>query len=945
MYKKTLLSLAVASSITLTGCIGSVESGDDETAENSNPNGLTWPIFNPGAAQLPIPSDLNFDSAQGDGTFGVPDTSPPVTTALNELSGASTVAPAVIQTNGQLDPDTVLGLIGDDNMPTGSAQTVFLIELEYASGDPVQGLGNQEPPTVSSDQPIYRADVESLDGQSAIRILPIEPLDPRKRYIVVVTNEVTDINGDPIQQSPTYENLTSDVPTTFPLRSVQALINRLWEPTAEGYFAAAVNPLRSEPLSAENIALSYSFTTSNDEKVLQYIAEPAAWFSDQLQTFVKVSAATSAQAAGATSYDQLVPTVQGAAGAFPDIPVNETQSFREILPEVFGAGAPCENAANGVDAFNCTGVAITSQLVGMNADIFPTPIPGVNRDGDDFSIDGGSVSPVGLVSAVAGAITGSEGVLAAQGTVNLPYFLADSAPGVVTDSWQADSALAAGINGLFSGVSADPLFAQADPDTSTAVNYIFPFPKRTVTGGLDVPVLALYPEDGNINGVVLYQHGITTDRSAALTFGTALAANGYAVIAVDQPLHGVAAFTDAEQAGLADQLLTGAGLDVNETNRTALINGQLTLGLLQQLRGAGCTLDADNATAIMQVLGGACDGIDPSASASMAGLVSIQNTVANAGSTIPGLAPQIGNERHFGLYAVSPGTPGPINFAEGMGDSGSLFINLTSFLTSRDNNRQSVLDQMNLRASLAGSTLELPGTSNPLVISGMTPVYFAGHSLGTITGTPFVASVNENQVSNIMFTPGGPIPSTINDIQAASLLTPGGGILRLLENSPSFAPSILFGLQQAAGLQQGSSSLETYLNVFQATFDTADPINFVDNLANQGTPTRLSHVVGDTVIPNAADQSVWGIPALSANLPLVLSPTQTINVMVDSFNAPLAGGFPLSEPFAADCTVEYDAAGSNHGTPTSAMPAGVFGQMVGSTVSLYGNGSCGAGPM
>lgn len=927
MYKKTLLSLAVASSITLTGCIGSVESGDDETAENPNPNGLTWPLFNPGAAQLPIPSDLNFDAAQGDGTFGVPDTSPPVTTALNELSGASTVAPAVIQTNGQLDPDTVLGLIDDSNMPTGSAQTVFLIELEYASGDPVQGLGNQEPPTVSSDQPIYRADVESLDGQSAIRILPIEPLDPRKRYIVVVTNEVTDINGDPIQQSPTYENLTSDVPTTFPLRSVQALINRLWEPTAEGYFAAAVNPLRSEPLTAANIALSYSFTTSNDEKVLQYIAEPAAWFSDQLQTFVKVSAATSAQAGGATSYAQILPTVQGAAAAFPNIPVNETQTFSDILPDVFGAGAPCEGDI-GLDAFNCTGVAITSQLVGLNANIFPTPIPGVNRNGGDFSIDAGSVSPVGLVSAVAGAIPGASGVLAAQGTVNLPYFLADSAPGVVTDSWKADSALAAGINDLFSGVSADPLFAQADPDTSTAVNYIFPFPKRTVTGGVDVPVLALYPEDGTINGVVLYQHGITTDRSAALTFGTALAANGYAVIAVDQPLHGIGAFTDQEQTGLAITLLVAGGASQAQAEGLAPLAVAGNVSDLADALAGGTATPASTATA-----------------------QSVVNTVANAGSTIPGLAPQIGNERHFGLYAVSPGTPGPIDYAAGMGDSGSLFINLTSFLTSRDNNRQSVLDQMNLRASLAdpnpGTALTLPG-DNPITITAANSVYFAGHSLGTITGTPFVASVNENQVDEIIFTSADgstSIPSSLNDIAAASLLTPGGGILRLLENSRAFAPQILFGLQQAAGLQQGSSSLETYLNVFQATFDTADPINFVDNLAAQGTPTRLSHVVGDTVIPNAADQSVWGIPALSANLPLVLSQTQTINVMVDSFSAPLAGGFPLSEPFDAGCTVEYDAAGSNHGTPTSAMPAGVFGQMVGSTVSLYVNGSCGAGPM
>src|SRR5690554_2714587 len=122
MFKKTLISLAVASSLGLTGCF---DSGSDTKNANPNPNytdpavdGKTRPIFNPATSQVPLLNDLIFDSEQGDGTFGLADSSPPVTTALNELSGASTVAPAVIQTNGQLDADTVV-----------YGQTVHLIEL------------------------------------------------------------------------------------------------------------------------------------------------------------------------------------------------------------------------------------------------------------------------------------------------------------------------------------------------------------------------------------------------------------------------------------------------------------------------------------------------------------------------------------------------------------------------------------------------------------------------------------------------------------------------------------------------------------------------------------------------------------------------------------------------------------------------------------------------
>lgn len=918
MFKKTLISLAVASSVGLTGCFDSGSSG-----KNANPNyqisnpdftGKTWPIFNPLTSELPIPNDLIFDSEQGDGTFGVGDTSPPVTTALNELSGASTVAPAVIQLNGQVDPDTVV-----------TGETVFLIELTYASGDPLQGLSIQEPPVpsaaIGATTPEYRADVVTLDGNSAIRILPLEPLNPRKRYVAIVTKGIQDINGEAIVASPSYQNLTDpDQPLgNSALAPVRALINGLWEPIAE---AAGI--------PADSVALSYSFTTSNDEKVLQYIAEPGAWFSDQIQTFVKVGAVRSAltnETSPASSYAELAPVVQAAVGGFPDVPVSETQTFRDVLGTVFGAGAPCASASNGQDAFDCTGVAISSQLVGQNPNLLPTPIPGVNRNGGDFSLGGGT--PVGLTSAVAGAITGSDNVLVAQGTVNLPYFLADSAPGVVTESWKADSALAAGINDLFSGISSDPLFAQGDATVSTAVNYIFPFPERTVDGGVDVPVLALYPNNGTINGVVLYQHGITTDRSSALTFGTALAANGYAVIAIDQPLHGVAAFTEEEQENLAVALLTAGGL--TET----------------QAEGLAPLVLAGSVSPLADALAGGTPGDGSATPTSTATAQSLVNTVENAGSTIPGLAPQIGNERHFGLYAAQPGQPAAIDYDAGVGDSGSLFINLTSFLTSRDNNRQSVLDQMNLRASLAdpnpGTALTLTGGSGDITVSAATPVYFAGHSLGTITGTPFVASVNENQVDEIIFTAAdgsSSIPSSLNDVQSASLLTPGGGVVRLLENSPAFAPRILVGLQQAAGLEQGDSALETYLNVFQAAFDTADPINFVDNLGNQGTPVLLSQVVGDQVIPNGADEMLWGVPPLEGNLPLQVSASQTITVPVDSFNAPLAGGFPLSVPFDASCFVEYDAEGTTHSTPTSADPAAVFGQMVAGTLTLFGTSSC-----
>jgi hypothetical protein len=273
-----------------------------------------------------------------------------------------------------------------------------------------------------------------------------------------------------------------------------------------------------------------------------------------------------------------------------------------------------------------------------------------------------------------------------------------------------------------------------------------------------------------------------------------------------------------------------------------------------------------------------------------------------------------------------------MDYENGVGDSGSLYINLTNFLNTRDKGRQSAVDQMNLRASLEGLTLNTI-SAGALTVDSTDPVFFVGHSLGTITGMPFVASVNEDQLTDTIASGGSSVPSTFNNIAAASMLTPGGGIVRLLENSPTFAPQILFGLQQAAGLEQGDANLETFLNVFQAAVDTSDPINFADNLASASSPMPLAllEVPGDLVIPNAADEQAWGIPALNATL----TPDQTglpVSVTVDSFNAPLAG----SQPLAFTGTAVTTLSGGTHGTPVSADNAAVFGEMLCLTFNTFG---------
>lgn len=858
MFKKTLISLAVASSLGLTGCL----SGGDEGA-NANPDykisnpeldGKTWPIFNPVTGNLPIPNDLIFRSDdpktsinEADGSFQVADTAPPVTTALNQLSGASSVAPAVVQFNGQIDPDSVDSrafILADPTDPTtvipNPKQNVFLIGLQYAGGDPVRGLGAGESPTIPlaitaqvaagsapqdlsgrnqaaaggylyglTQAPEYVAEVVSLDGTSAIRINPTQPLKPFTRYLVVITKEVLDINGDPIIQDPIYRDIADPErvlgnPTA--LAPVRKIVDSFWEKVAASFFGVPNQARPDNTLTESDIAVSYSFTTSNDQRVLQYIADPKAFFKETILGSARFKAVSDAREGGTSDFFTLYTVGNNAVTA-------------------------ADTVADG-QAAGLVGAFTTAKLLPTPADQSSTAAFGVPQD-------------VTQVSAIASQFVDFGKVNLVQGTIDLPYYLgvptgsSDAEGSVInTKSWTANAALAAAAGDQL-GVE----LAQSSSAVSKVVNYRFPFPAKTQD--VTVPIMVFYPAsyDGTTPlETVMYMHGITTDRSAALTFGSALAnASQVAVVVIDQPLHGVTPVSLATQQGLAKQLLDAGqekglppSLAANGDNISAVIGGQIAIGF------AASALGQDTATAasiVTAVAGGASTadfGAPPAQAplldAAIRSLRSFENTVANAGSTVPGIA-KTENERHFDFTANAANMPTAMTAANGA--SGSLFINLTNFTTSRDNNRQAIVDLLNVRASLSG--LDFDGTAGADLKADS--VYFVGHSLGTIVGAPFVAVANESSNPD-------------DDIIAAQLLTPGAGIIRLLENSPSFAPRILGGLQAAAGLAQGDADLETYFNVFQATLDAADPLNFAASLNASATPVALSQVNGDTVIPN-----------------------------------------------------------------------------------------------
>ena len=891
MFKKTLISLAVASSVALTGCLGGNGTGKNAGVENtvtSNQySGRSYPEFNPITSQVPVPDDLLY-AGTTDGTFTVSGTDP-VHSALNQLTGASTNAPIDIPISGTVDASTIdaNSVIetkpGDLNSLTPNPnQNVFLIKFKYASGDPLQALNNSEPPTIpyatclggatstcpsstpSAAQTLlsryqnepYTAKVLNLNGQTVLRIVPLKPLDANTRYEVVLTNGIKDTNGDPLIGSPSFQDYSTN--TNYqPNPSVDAvrnLINKLWNPLAEKYFGT-LNPYRKAAglpeLTKSNIVLSYSLTTTNDQQVLQDIEDPTTWTYNLINTQIADKTVKTVLASDSTTTEsQLETDVANAKAAYTN--------------------TNCSSYPPGDASIKCAAIAIV-QGVSLAGQSFPTPQPVsslVKFSPVVPTIQSGSTTlqfpnEARFISAYVGKIyqdifsnipaNSLATVNVVQGTMTVPYYMGQPSgtdgTAITSDTWKPNDALATALNGIL-GLSSTTGFPQAS-GASSNVNYLFPFPQKR--SDQTIPVLAMYPKgalsSGSANNLttVIFQHGITTDRSAALTIGSAMiqaykkATNGgkLAVIAIDQPLHGVVLTNGTDEADTATTLLgyTKPLTTTEQATVNAVVNGTYHDAVLQSVQSCSALTNVTGEqNQINVVLSGACT---QTAAANMLAALELENSAQHPGSIVPGLA-HTANERTFD-FTQNPTTglaiPQVASEGKKLNKSGSLFINLGNFINGRDNLRQAVLDLLTLRKSI--DKMDLNGDGYPDLSASN--VYFVGHSLGAIDGGVFAAIANSKDINGNY--------NTATELKGVDLLAPGGGIVRLLDNSPSFANAILTGLA-GAGLSTGDVNLETFFNVDQAAVDAGDPINFVNDWKNNQKPMLLTEFIGDQVIPN-----------------------------------------------------------------------------------------------
>jgi hypothetical protein len=251
----------------------------------------------------------------------------------------------------------------------------------------------------------------------------------------------------------------------------------------------------------------------------------------------------------------------------------------------------------------------------------------------------------------------------------------------------------------------------------------------------------------------------------------------------------------------------------------------------------------------------------------------LAKTAANGGVSVGG--PTAERLVSSGAGTPSPSNPagcfsGPSVDVTGSGDyrcaAGDSYIDLVNLANSRDVLRQSVVDLDSLYRALSNSSnVGMPGIDT-------SKISFVGMSLGSIVGETFVATLGN-----------GPIAGSLT---SAVFNVGGGGIAKLLDGSPEFEPVITAGLA-AQGVTKPSADYESFLIAAQTLVDSADPINYADqlndlahgtnnfgnNASNTDIPTLFQEVVGneglgganapDQVVPNnvfgTAFGSVWGI--------------------------------------------------------------------------------------
>lgn len=507
--KKLFKVSVLASAIILAGC------GDDTSSSGASTTPQYEQHIQDSLAQatnikfhlsgantsVPLPSFALMDTS--DGTLGLPTSGNDALTnplaAMNTMDGWSTSMPIIMDFEGA-------GLA--DGFPTSG---VYLLKL---SGS----LTSTTPPTVT--QVLTQGtdfNVLSSAASDTFTLVFSDSLDASSEYVLALSNELTDVNGDPVGMSASYASLKSMVTTYTEGSLAQAQqVTR----GVEQIFAGA-NAAGAITLDKQDIIYSTWFTT---------------------------------QSVGDTLFATKGATATGLGGTG--------------LNDVWKGSAK----ADGVDLSTAYGMQFVSTKDFTTA---------LNEDTDfDKYIGGDDATAIAIAKGAINTMYAASGasVDVSEGFVQLPHYLEKGAANWNSQPFESampslakvsgalgDSAeqanmvaqlIAAGIDPTLLATSQseqlkliglDLTLVDGTPlDSERVITKYSPVPQ--VKSLETVEFLLFTPNGSDPSNVVIYQHGITSAKENAYAFAYNLAQAGLAVLAIDLPIHGTRSLDDLRSA-------------------------------------------------------------------------------------------------------------------------------------------------------------------------------------------------------------------------------------------------------------------------------------------------------------------------------------------------------------------------------------------------------------
>lgn len=419
---------------------------------------------------VPLPSYALMNPQ--DGTLNLPidgDNSPSnPRVAMNQLDGWSTTMPLYLDFTG-------------GNLETGPVTTgIYLVELT----DSMTG----------SPQPKANVDFVAFSdaATSKIAIYPTKPLNPASNYILAITSEVKDAQGEPIGTSSSYATLKSK--QRIYSQGQLAQLQKITHGTEALFSATGVD--------AEQIVYSTWFSTQSVGDTLSAVAAATAFGVGQGKPLaVWQQTINNQQNAFQMTFEDLKPFAEA---------LNADKAFEQYIkaPKNLLIAAYDQSVIDSGQSVNVTHGAVTLPYyletgANWNTQAFSAASPSLAK------ISAALKDPIEQAH-IAAQLMGAGIDLTQLATSQEQQMKLVGLELTKTDGSRLDS---------------ERLITRYSP---------LPSIKSLQT----VPLLLFTPQTGTVKDVVIYQHGITSAKENAYAFAFRLAQAGLAVIAIDMPLHG-----------------------------------------------------------------------------------------------------------------------------------------------------------------------------------------------------------------------------------------------------------------------------------------------------------------------------------------------------------------------------------------------------------------------